>query len=251
MGEAGLKPPAPAKHALPLYSICSSLREVRSRPAEAPAPGHPVSQQRPSKPRGRAVRPLLRFPSPRVQPPKRSGWRRARAQTDGSPDARFRSLEVIPSPGERPAVPEGNASRVLPRALRKTPPASAADMASEFPASPEYPGWEAAARHGTAQPNHRARGAPLGAAPFAQCGAGGRLRGAPPLGAPLVLPERGGSVSGPSGIDWGAWRVGAPRLRPACMRRGGAPGLWLEAVGPGMGEGKGSFLCLNIARFRK
>ena len=133
--------------------------------------------------------------------------------------------------------------------LRETRPGSCPGLCGKHPPPPQ-PTWRASfrlplstqggrQRHRAAQPNHRARGAPLGAAPFAQCGAGGRLRWAPPLGAPLVLPERGGSVSGPSGIDWGAWRVGAPRLRPACMRRGGAPGLWQEAVGRGVGEGKG------------
>lgn len=37
-----------------------------------------------------------------------------------------------PSRAKRQAVPEENASRVLPRALRKTSPASADDMASDF-----------------------------------------------------------------------------------------------------------------------
>lgn len=158
---------------------------------------------------------------PPVQPPKRSGWRRARPQTDGSPCGRFRSLQVIPSPSDRPAVPERNASRVLPLARRKTPPASAADMASEFLPPVERSGWTP---HGpTAGPVLP----PLGAAPSAQGGAAGPARGARPLGAPLVLPERGGSVSGPSGIDWGAWPVEAPRLGPTCIRRRGALGLRL------------------------
>ena len=42
--------------------------------------------------------------------------------------------------------------------------------------------------------------------PLLGAGRGRRARGARSLGAPLVLPERGRSVSGPSGIDWGSWR---------------------------------------------
>lgn len=34
-------------------------------------------------------------------------------------------------------------------------------------------------------------------------------------------------MSGPSGIDWGAWPVEAPGLGPACVRRAGALGLRL------------------------
>ena len=151
MGEAGLKPPhsCEARFAALLHLLLSQGSQVKA--SGGPSARTPRLSTAPLEARGRAVRPLLRSPASGCSP--RSGPAGgARAQTDGSPDARFRSLEVIPSPGERPAVPEGNASRVLPRALRKTPPASAADMASEFPASPEYPGWEAAAPRGTAQP---------------------------------------------------------------------------------------------------
>ena len=81
-------------------------------------------------------------------------------------------LKVPPAKGSAalksssPQVPAENASRVLPRALWKTPPTSAADMASEFLASIERTAWEEVAQLHTTQPP--AQGRPhllLGAGP--------------------------------------------------------------------------------------
>lgn len=77
-----------------------------------------------------------RFPtSAHVCNPQRSPAGSARPRPEGS--AALQS----PVPGLQ-EVPEENASRVLPRALRKTSPASAADMASDFQALPGHVLWE-------------------------------------------------------------------------------------------------------------
>lgn len=171
--------------------------------------------------RGRYGR--YRGPQPRVQALKGSGGRRAQAAQVPPAGGRFRSPEVIPSPGAGRAVPEGNASRVLPRALWKTPLASAVDMASEsgLARGPCVGRRSASPRSPTVRP-----GLPRSARrPLLGAGWGGWGR---PLGAPLVLPGRGGRGSGPSGIDWDAWRVQAPlwsHVRAQRVQGWGSPPL--------------------------
>lgn len=133
------------------YSISCTLREVRSRPEKPHRPDTHLSTA-PLEALSAGGAAAIEVPSPPGCSPQSGPARGACPQNDGSPDGTFRSLEVIPSPGERPLVPEGNASRVLPLARRKTPPASAADMTREFLASPEYTVWEGAAGQHTAQP---------------------------------------------------------------------------------------------------
>lgn len=80
------------------------------------------------KPHVREVRLLLRSPAPGVQPPLGSGWR-----CTSQPNVPFAECSAaLKPPTPQQEVPEEKASRVLPRALWKTPPASAADMASEY-----------------------------------------------------------------------------------------------------------------------
>lgn len=148
---------------MPPYAIFSSLKEIRTKPARLQRP-RLTSQQRPWKPETRFVPSLLRYQDPRCSL-RRDPAGGTCTPTEGSPNRTFRSPEVLPSPGVRPAVPEAKASRVLSRALRKTSPASAADMASEFLALPEYTLWEGTAGFYTTQPLGRvcpSRGGVLG-----------------------------------------------------------------------------------------
>ena len=71
---------------------------------------------------------LLRSPAPGVQPPLGSGWR-CIPQLN-VPRAECSAALKPPTPQQE--VPEEKESRVLPRALWKTPASSAADMASEY-----------------------------------------------------------------------------------------------------------------------
>ena len=87
-----------------------------------------LSHRSPWKPHVREVRLLLRSPAPGVQPPLGSGWRCT--SQPNVPLAECSAALKPPTPQQE--VPEEKASRVLPRALWKTPPASAADMASEY-----------------------------------------------------------------------------------------------------------------------
>lgn len=125
-----------------------------------------------------------------------------------------------PPPGEGLAVPSENASRVLPRALWKTLPASAADMASEFLASPEYTAWEGTTRRHTATPRGRSWLARGGALSSRRGRRGSTARGAASAawaGWPLerALWDRLGRLAG--GGPWSGTRLG---LEPLCLGLG-------------------------------
>lgn len=101
------------------------------------------------------------------------------------------ALKSSPPPREGLAVPSENASRVLPRALWKTLPASAADMASELLASPEYKAWEGATRRHTATPRGRS-----------WLARGGTLRSR--------RGRRGSAARGAASAAWAGWPLERP-----------------------------------------
>lgn len=113
-----------------------------------------------------------------------------------------------PFPGEGLGVPAENASRVLPWALWKTPPASSADMMSEFLASPECTVWEGETRLHTAKRPGLAWLARGGALCSGRGGRAGR---------------RGSAAQGASSAAW----AGQKRERPfwdrlGCLASGGS-----------------------------
>lgn len=237
-----LKPSPTAEPTLLTMLCCltlSSLREPWSRPARlhdrTPCP-YTLLSKAPLEAPSAGGAASIAVPSPRVQPPLGSGWRRT-------------SRPNVPAKGSAALKPPPSQAKGR-QYLRKTRPGSCPELCGKH-LPPPQPTWQVFRLEGVhcvggngATPYRSTAAWCLpgwGLRPLLGAGRGRRARGARSLGAPLVLPERGGSVRGPSGIDWGSWRGSqlAWRLREQ------SECLWTQGLG---GQ---SFPKSGVFRFNK